>query len=392
MNVLHITGKYRPVHDGLSNYVYNLTVRLANQNHNITVLTFDLLKRINIIKAKKINKINEILNRVNVVRLRTKPPYLPYFWSYYASPKLFKIDTLKPDLIHIHSYMQFHSDLSMLLSYKYRIPSVVTIHAYGYSSMKYFSYLSKIYHKTLVKKTLTKVNKIIVLDPLAKIFFSKLIEPSKITVIPNGIDYDRFSLNLNVSDRCRIKELLGIQGNVILFTGLLIKRKGVDTIIKAMPYILKDHPLTYLLIIGSGPEMGKLIYLTDKMNVRKNVKFLGFVSEKVLPLFYAISDIFVLPSYHEGLPTSILEAMAAGLPVISTPVGGISYLLKKYDIGKLIEPGNYKQLANSVIELMLDPSLRKKISDKARSVAKQFDWNTIVYRIENLYYDIMVSN
>lgn len=389
MKIIHISSKFRPAIDGLSNYVYNLTTRLARK-YKVTVITTDIIKIINIAKAVKSNVTIENLNKVRVIRIKTKPPYISYFWSYNIIPRLIKYESYEADILHIHSYMQLHSDISTVIAKSIGRPFVITIHAYGYNNTnKYLKTLSKIYHSSIAKYILSKADKIIVLDPLAKKFFLNIVDPEKIVIIPNGIEYSKFSINMREYDKSHLREKIGVRRNILLFTGILVKRKGINTLVKAMPYILREYPQTHLLIAGTGPEKQNILFLARKLGIQRNIKLLGFVPDRILPYIYQISDIFVLPSYHEGLPTVILEALASGLPIVATNVGGVSYIIRRYNVGVLVKPDDPLALAEAIMELLDDYKRRKEISMRSRIMARRYDWDNIARMIENVYLEVL---
>ncbi|MEM4452263.1 MAG: glycosyltransferase family 4 protein [Ignisphaera sp.] len=394
MAITHICGKYRPSIDGLSNYVYNLTIRLKNK-YKIFVITTDVIKHVNIFRAQIHNKSIELLDKnLCIMRLSTIPPYIPYFWSYGITFELIKQKKLlaSSDVIHIHSYMQWHSDLSVILSERVNKPCVLTIHAYGYYNGWLLGMLSKLYHRSIAKYFLNKPDLVIVLDPIAYKFFTKLVPESKIRMIPNGIDYSRFSVAVPQETLQRIKSSLKLKRHVILYVGQLIPRKGVETLIRAFKLLVKKgYSDISLLIVGDGPEYDKLLKLMGSLQLTENVRILRNVSDDFLVFLYKVADLFVLPSYYEGLPTVILEAFASGLPVIATKVGGIPWLIKSSKAGVLIEPGDYASLSKAIENMLTDDSARKRMAMNASLYARSFDWNVIVSLVEELYKEVVSS-
>lgn len=392
MVITHVCGKYRPAIDGLSNYVYNLSIRLAN-NFKVFVITTDLIKYTNILKAYKCKNHIELLNdNLCVIRLHTRPPYLPYFWSYGITLEFIKLKNLlrESDIIHVHSYMQWHSDVSIILSKYLHKPSVLTIHAYGYYSRKMLKTLTKIYHSSIAKSILSKSDIIIVLDPIAYKFFSELVEKDKLRMIPNGIDYYRFNITVNDEMRDHIKLLLGLKEYVILYVGQLIQRKGLEVLVRAFSRLVrKGHTDVSLLIVGDGPEYHKLRSLINSMYLTESIKILRKISDYILPFIYKVADLFVLPSYYEGLPTVILEAFASGLPVIATKVGGVPWLIKSSKAGVLLEPGDHISLAEAMEKILTDSTTRRRMSMNATMYAKKFDWSIVASMIENVYKEIV---
>jgi len=139
--------------------------------------------------------------------------------------------------------------------------------------------------------------------------------------------------------------------------------------------------------VGRG-DISKLSEICRKRGIEKNVKFLGTVSEEEKVKLYFSADIFILPSYAEGQPIAILEAMAAGLPVISTTVGSIPEVITKGEHGFLIEPGDYSSLAENIKLLLREDKLRNKIGQSNYEVAREkYDINRVFSEIARVYDD-----
>ncbi|MEM4514469.1 MAG: glycosyltransferase family 4 protein [Ignisphaera sp.] len=392
MVITHICGKYRPSIDGLSNYVYNLTIRLKN-NYKIFIMTTDVIKHVNVLRALTYSKSIELLDKnLHVIRLSTHPPYMPYFWSYGVTLELIKRKSLlaDSDIIHIHSYMQWHSDLSVILSKYLNKPCILTIHAYGYYKGKLLGMLSKFYHSSTTKYLLSKPDLIVVLDPIAYKFFTKLIPESKVRMIPNGIDYDRFNIAIPQEILQYIKSSLRLKQHVILYVGQLIPRKDVETLIRAFKLLVKKgYSNISLLIVGDGPEYSKLLKLVSSLQLTEGIRILRKVNDDFLVYIYKVADLFVLPSYYEGLPTVILEAFASGLPVIATEVGGVPWLIKSSKAGILIKPGDYVALAEAIENMLTNDYVKRYMSMNATLYAKNFDWNIIASLVEKLYKEVV---
>src|SRR3989344_1764106 len=146
-------------------------------------------------------------------------------------------------------------------------------------------------------------------------------------VIPNAVNAQAFASNLNKRERTALRKKLGFSEDdfVLITTGRLVVKNGVADIIKALAYLPKE---VKFLSVGSGPLEAELKLLVKSYKLEGRIVWLGFVPNNELPNYLAASDAFVRPSLSEGLGISFLEAMAAGLPVVATPVGGIPDFLK----------------------------------------------------------------
>jgi len=195
----------------------------------------------------------------------------------------------------------------------------------------------------------------------------------KIKVIPNGIDAKIFS---------PAKKL--VQKKQIVCSSRLGKRKGIEYLIKAMPRVLKTLPETKLVLIGEGVEKDELVNLTKQLGLNRQIIFKGQVEHKKLPLIYHQSSLFVSPSLSESLSNSLLEALAAGLPVVATKVGGNPELVNTKN-GLLVPPANSQRLAKAIIKLLTQPALRKKLGQASRQTVKQHTWSKTAKEYIRLY-------
>ena len=204
-------------------------------------------------------------------------------------------------------------------------------------------------------------------------------------VIPNGVDFNFFS---TVPPQSQVKALhheLGISpfDTVLITTSRLVQKNGVGDIIDAMTH-LPDS--TKLLILGTGPLEEMLKEKTNLLKLDSRVKFVGFVPHRELPLYLHASHIFVRPSLSEGMGVSFVEAMAADLPVIATPVGGILDFLYDRKTGLFCEVENGKSVADAVEILMKDRELRETIVKNARDMMKEkYDWNLIARQMGEVF-------
>jgi glycosyltransferase involved in cell wall biosynthesis len=208
-----------------------------------------------------------------------------------------------------------------------------------------------------------------------------------IFVIPNGIDLDRFN-NLSKKD-LRSGLQLGQDAKIITFIGRLHPVKGVTFLIKAMKLIKNEEPNTKLIIIGDGSEKERLKEIARELNLEPSVIFLQQVPNQSIPKYTVASDVFVLPSLSEGFPLTILEAMASGLPVVSTRVGGLSEIITEGENGFLVEPGKPEQLAEKILFFLKNDEARAKVSENNKEKAKQYSWESIVSKVEAIYYEVL---
>ena len=194
---------------------------------------------------------------------------------------------------------------------------------------------------------------------------------NKIVVIPNGINLDEVTTEYTMEES---RNILGLPHDVqiILFFGSLVPYKGPDILLKAFRSIKKEFPKVKLIFAGRGQMHDELCDLSKQFGLENDVVFTGFVKEEEKPLYYKASDIFCLPSttMAESFGIVNLEAMASGIPIVSTDLGGIPDIVKEGENGLLAKPGDYKSLVNSLLCLLRDNKLKKKLGNNGRSLLK----------------------
>jgi len=178
----------------------------------------------------------------------------------------------------------------------------------------------------------------------------------------------------------------------ILFCATMKKEKGPFEILEATPIVLSKFPSTKFIFIGSGKDLGKLKEKSKKMLLNKNVEFTGYVTLEDKIRRYKESHIFVFPTFHgEGFPTVILEAMAAGLPVVTTANAGLVDTIENGREGFLVTtmPSEPKEIAEKVIKLIENPELMKKISkNNIKKAKEEFDVKAVSRQVADVYHKI----
>lgn len=182
----------------------------------------------------------------------------------------------------------------------------------------------------------------------------------------------------------------------ILAVGRLHKKKGLKYLLKAFKKVHQVHPTSRLIIIGDGDERKNLKRLRRKLRLSKYVKFCGDLHHRQIVKQLKKADIFCLPSIttkdgnHEGIPNAIKEAMATGLPIVSTWHGGIPELVTDKEEGYLVPEKSVEGLAEKIMILIKNPALRREMGLKGRSkIERNFDSSKQVRRLESIYAELM---
>jgi glycosyltransferase involved in cell wall biosynthesis len=202
--------------------------------------------------------------------------------------------------------------------------------------------------------------------------------------IPNGVDLKTFK---PAENRDLVREKMGMQGKtLILYTGRLSREKGLDFLIRVFSKLAPEEP-AILYIIGDGPERSRLQNQVRNATLENAVHIRKAVND-VVPFLQA-ADIFIMPSWHEGLSNSILEAMACGLPVIATRVEGNAELIEHGVNGLLVAPGNDAQLVTACLSLISDSAQARALGQNAqKTVHGKYTMEQVVEQYITLYTSI----
>src|SRR3989338_270594 len=215
------------------------------------------------------------------------------------------------------------------------------------------------------------------------------ISENKIYYVPNGKNIKDYKLKIPKEEA---KRLLGFSERnlIITFTGRLVWYKGQDYLIKAFSSILAKYPNAKLLLVGEGKNRKNLEQLVYKLNLNNKIIFLG--SRNDIPQILKATDIFVSPSLRDGMPGVIMEAMAAGLPVIATNADGSKDLIKNYENGIFIPIKDNDVITEKVIELIENKKLAQKLAKNARkTIARDFTIDRMINGYQSIYEKLLRS-
>ncbi|MBU6415294.1 glycosyltransferase family 4 protein, partial [Patescibacteria group bacterium] len=218
----------------------------------------------------------------------------------------------------------------------------------------------------------------------------------KVHVIPNGVDVTNFTREFLPDELKLLRETIGIkpEEKVLITASRLAHKNAVDSVVRSLAIFKKEHPDAPIkfLILGSGEEAERIRHLAKELGVLEYIIFAGSVSHAELPKYLKMSDVFIRPSRSEGLGNAFIEAMAAGIPVIGTPIGGITDFLisPKQDArratGIFVKVDDPADIAQKVFLLLNDEALRQQLVERAKkTVAKNYNWEGIAGQFQNLF-------
>ncbi|PIR92485.1 hypothetical protein COU01_01365 [Candidatus Falkowbacteria bacterium CG10_big_fil_rev_8_21_14_0_10_44_15] len=208
-----------------------------------------------------------------------------------------------------------------------------------------------------------------------------------IEVVPNGVDLEKYQIS-NIKYQTNHKSQ-NQNSKIILTTSRLVQKNGIVDLIEATALLITHYssPVT-LVICGDGEERKKLEVKSKQLGIADEVKFMGFVKPEELPKFYAIADVFCRPSLSEGLGNSFLEAMAAGVPVVATPVGGIPDFLRDGKTGwfcRVNDPASIAEKIKYILDEQNKAEAQKVINNAKQMVLDKYDWDGIAGQMENIF-------
>ena len=311
-------------------------------------------------------------------RTSAPPPQALRFWGQAVNYDQF-LSAPPIDVLHIHR--AYHRQFLCQQVVRVTMPTVVTVH-----SVNLLVEPNPPWIGSMIRQNYQRAESMIAVSNYVK---NKIVDfgaqEDRVTVITNGVDTKLFAPGPPAAARAKLdlpKEVF-----ILLFSGYLIPRKGVDVLIKAFSRCAKQHPDALVIVVGTGSEHDRLRELSRKLQVASNVRFIGSRPFLEMPLWYQACDLFVMPSWAEGLSMAILEAMACGKPVItSRPDVGEHDAVIPGETGWLTDYGDVDQLAQILDRLMVSPDIVHRMGANARRMAEQtFSWELIGQRTAQVY-------
>ena len=284
----------------------------------------------------------------------------------------------RPDIVHTHTY--FTNTLARLALWAGRCPAAHVAHVHNvYSQYRW--------HHRVVEKGLSRRSfRIICCSAAVRDFVCRAegIQPEKTCVIPNGVDVEAFEAR-PAFDRGALG--LAEDDFVVMTVASLTAKKGHAYFVRALRRLCRINARIKYLVVGDGPRRETLHNLVATEGLEDHVVFLGVRSD--VPALMGLADVFVLPSLTEGMPLVVMEAMAAGLPVVATNVGGTPELVRDGLTGRLVRPANEDDLVEAVTAIMRDEPLRREYSRQAGILGRGFAARETVRRIERVYREAL---
>lgn len=372
MNICVITSAKFPPEEGIGNYIYNMSKEFIRKGHTITVIT-----RGGFHKTQK-----EIFEDIELYRV----PFLPLYPLHVQFHGLF-VKKLIRNIESNFDVLHFHTPLPPII--KSNIPTITTVHTPmkidtgNVEIVNPFSVAIKLQGKVsyLIERKLFGISDKVtsVATSVSEELAEYGLNPKDVEVIGNGVDENIFfPVKTKGYER------------YILYTGRLSYRKGLFDFIECGVQICKRYPDIKFKLTGKGPLLDKLKNIVADSGYEDRFEFLGHVDKSRLIELYQNATLFVLPSHYEGLPTTLLEAMACGQPVVATAVSGNLDVIESGNNGIFVPIKSPDKIADAVSSLLDDEERMIELGLEARrTIEERFTWDAISDKILQCYESVV---
>lgn len=375
MRVLQLTERYPPAVGGVEAHVMRLSQELEKIGLEVRVVTTDLLTTDPLLHLQCDNLRSRSQN-ISVKRLKAYP-FLPMKQALnLVSPGMLS-ELGNTDIVHAHGYGHFPTYLIRLCR-TLRIPCVVTTHSdAGRPSMK-----KRMFDIAVPWLTIRAANRVIAISRHEKeVLIQRGVDRSKISVIPNGVDIEEFSGSKPPTSNEEIK--------TILYAGRIdMQQKGLDVLIRAFAILLASSGIRLKLKL-MGPDWArstdKLRELARKLQVLDKVEFSGYQTRQRFVESMRSSDVFVLPSRFEPFGIVLLEALAAGVPIVASRVGAVPEILENGKFGLLCMPEDEGSLAETIQHVLTHYVDAVKMAKQGSETLTKYSWANIALATEKVY-------
>ena len=384
MRIGIFTDTYPPYINGVSTSISMLENALRKKGHSVYIIT--------------VNPENMSYNFEDNDRVIRIPGIPIGIYDYrltgiYPIKAVNKIKELNLDIIHSHTEFGVGT-FARIIAKQFDIPLVHTYHTmyedyihyitHGYfdkPSKKIVEYLTKFYCDKTAKELIVPTEK------TYKLFKEKYQYDRNVHIIPTGIEIEKFyKEKMNVDKLNKLKKELNIgkDDTVLLFVGRIAEEKSIDVLIRSQVEICKKHKNVKLLIVGDGPNLEDYINMTKEYKIENNVIFTGKVAWKDIAKYYNISNIFVTASHTETQGLTLIEAMAASLPVVALNDESFKNVVINDLNGYLFnDEEEYKKY---VLDLVIDRKKREKLGNQARINSETYSSKYYAERVLDVYY------
>jgi phosphatidylinositol alpha-mannosyltransferase len=376
MKICMVSDVYYPYVGGIPEHIFHLSQQLRQRGHTVKILTSNFGgTTVETLKAcpdeEHIFRIGQAL----LIRSNKSFARLPIGWRPMNQVKRF-LEQENFDLIHIHGSLA--PTLPIIAIRQSKTVNVITFHSDHSKSKGYLIF------RQLLMPYFRKLHGLIAVSAAARDSTMRFF-PGDYQVIPNAIDNGLF--NPSVAPLQQFSD----SRPKILFLGRFEPRKGLKYLLKALPYIKNEIPNVLLIVVGAG-LLGYAYKEYIAKEVEENIHFAGLIPNEERPKYYATCDVYCAPSIgFESFGIVLLEAMATSKPVVASDIPGYRTILEDGKQGYLAPPRDYEAIAQSIVKILRDPQLAKKMGEEGRKKALKYSWENIAQQVE-AYYEELLSH
>ena len=367
---MQVSPYFHPHIGGVETHVMDLSKYLMKRGHEVLVITSNYAKL-----PERETVMGIPVRRVKALSVKFSTPITPAMKKAVAEEKA--------DIIHSHSpppLQPYYAGKGSRIS---GTPHILTYHCDLEIPIPGGKYLVSLYRKTYGKRTISMADEVIATTE-SYASTSRDIWHRDIRVVPNAVDEKRF--NPSVPGK-KVREELGIDGNMVLYVGRLVYHKGVEYLINSAKYVDAKY-----VIVGTGPKEAELKRHARKVGVEDKVIFAGKVPYDRLPEYYAATDVFVLPSVSrlEAFGIVTMEAMATAKPVIVSDIPGVNEVIEDGVHGFLARPMDGRDISDKLNKVLKDESMMKEMGESGRKlVEERYTWARVVEMVEDVYRSVL---
>lgn len=280
----------------------------------------------------------------------------------------------QPDIVHAHNRFFYTSALAALFSLRADYELVTTLHLGDIGRISGLGgAAAKTFERTVGRFVVSRSNRVICVSAAAEVTARRL-GADRTDVVRNAVDVDEFTPSR-------------VDGKSLLYVGRFVRNNGVRDLLAALPSIVDAHPDAEIHLVGSGPLGAEVRETVRSAGLAESVTVYDYVDD--VAAMYGRASVFCRPSYSEGLPLTMLEAMASGVPPVVTGIAGVPEVVTDRETGILVEPGNPDEIARAVVELFDDAELRARISEAAREyVTENLTWEQRTEKVMGVYSQV----
>lgn len=390
MDILIACDTYSPHINGAAIFTKHLAEGMARRGHRVGVVAPSATGRQSI----------EEIDGVTIYRCMSFAP--PVFREFRYTPLIatdiaakWAVEDFKPTIIHAQSYFGI-SNAVLNQAQRLGIPTIGTNHAMPENFAHYYHLPGPLERQFIklgwfhVKHVFSKVDLVTSPTPSAANLLTATGFDRPVLAISNGIDLQRFQPATN---KTLLRKQLDLPLDLPLFlsVGRLEPEKQLDWVLKGFAKTVKLHP-SHLVIVGKGQELPKLQALAKELHISERVTFAGFVSDELLPTYYAACDVFVAAGIAELQSIVTLEAMASGLPVVGVNAVALPELIKPGENGFLFEVGDIAKLSQHLSTMAGSPELCHEFGKHSLTAVQRHNMDSVLDEFEETYRQVLAGH